>query len=107
MLEEDHERDYQTCAIAHAAWNAERKKIEADKKFTFDRRKQALLGLGSEPDRPMHTFLTAPDPTVEGLAKACVNAPVSARRYEGRTYGYKPGSAPISICERERNARLG
>ena len=37
----------------------------------------ALSALGPEPSAPLQPFLTAPDPTVEGLAKAWVCAPAS------------------------------
>ena len=76
-LKEKHEREQSTWSIASAAWNAEKKRIEGDRKMGFEARKQALVTLGPEPDRPLHPFMTVPDPTVEGLAKAWVNAPAS------------------------------
>jgi hypothetical protein len=76
-LKEEHEREYLTWSIAFAAWNAERKKIESDKKLDFESRKAKLRNLGPEPNRPLHPFLTAPDPTIEGLIKAWVSAPAA------------------------------
>lgn len=76
-LKEQHEAEYQTWAIAHAAWMAEKKKIESDRKMDFDERKRALFVLGTEPSRPLHPFLTAPEPTIEGLTKAWIDAPAA------------------------------
>lgn len=77
FLKEEHERLYQDWVIASAAWAAEKRKIEADRKLDFSMRKLALGALGPEPAPPLFPLLTAPDPTVEGLAKAWVNAPAS------------------------------
>ena len=41
-LKEEHERAYREWKIAYAAWNAEKKKIEADKKLGLDQRRQSL-----------------------------------------------------------------
>ena len=43
----------------------------------FDARRQALGALGPEPDRPLHPFLTASEPTIEGLVKAWASAPAA------------------------------
>jgi hypothetical protein len=77
VLREEHEREHRTWSIAFAAWNAEKKKIEGDRKMDFDARRQALARLGPEPDRPLHPFLTAPEPTIEGLVKAWTWAPAA------------------------------
>jgi hypothetical protein len=74
-LKETYKRERQEYAIAHCAWTGEKKKIEGDKKLDFDSRKVALTELGCEPACPLSPFLTAPDPTVEGLTKAWVTAP--------------------------------
>ena len=76
-LREEYDREYQTWSIAHAAWSAEKRKIERSGKLDLEGRKAALRILGPEPVGPLHPLLTAPDPTVEGLAKAWVSAPAS------------------------------
>jgi hypothetical protein len=57
----------------HAAWDAERKKILNDKKFTRDERKQALDRLGPEPKPPLSPILVCHEPTFEGLTKLLIN----------------------------------
>jgi len=76
-LKEEHEVAMETWRIEHGAWSAEKRKIEANTKMDHSQRKDALRNLGHEPERPLHPMLTAPDPTVEGLAKAWINAPAS------------------------------
>lgn len=76
-LKEQHELDLADWKIAHAVWAAERKRIEADKKLDQASRKLELEALGEEPATPLHPFLIAPDPTIEGLVKAWVCAPAS------------------------------
>lgn len=76
-LKEEHDREHHNWLLDAAAWNAEKRKIEADKKLHFEARKQELRALGPEPQRPLYPLLTAPDPTVEGLVKAWVSAPAS------------------------------
>ena len=57
-----------------AVWEAEKKKIEADRKATRDARKIMLEDLRSAPVAPLYPFLTAPEPTIEGLIKAMPRA---------------------------------
>jgi hypothetical protein len=76
-LKEEHERAHSEWKIACAAWNAEKKKIEADKKLDLDQRRTALAEIGPEPEPPLYPFLTAPEPTIEGLVKAWISAPAS------------------------------
>jgi hypothetical protein len=76
-LNEEYEHKHNEWLIASAAWNAEKRKIEGDRKLGFEARRQALKALGPEPEHPLHPLMTLPDPTVEGLAKAWVNAPAS------------------------------
>jgi len=76
-MKEEHDAAYEDWAVGHAAWSAEKRKIENDKKSDFQAKKQALLALGPEPERPLYPFLTAPDPTIEGLVKAWVSAPAA------------------------------
>jgi hypothetical protein len=64
-------------AIQYAAHAAQRKKIENEKSLDLAERETELRALGHEPKRPLHPILTAPDPTVEGLAKAWPDAPAA------------------------------
>ena len=63
--------------VKQAAWKAERKKIEGDKKLDRFAREDALTRLGPEPLPPLQPFLTAAEPTIEGLIKAWVHAPAA------------------------------
>jgi hypothetical protein len=74
-LKEEYDSELQSWMFAHAAWRGEKKKIENDRKLDLKGRQAALAKLGSEPERPLHPFLTAPDPTIEGLQRAWVSAP--------------------------------
>jgi hypothetical protein len=76
-MKEEYEREHRAWSIEFAAWNAEKKTIESDRKIGFGARKQALGALGPEPERPLHPFITAPEPTIEGLVKAWVYAPAA------------------------------
>ena len=59
------------------AWDAEKKRIEGDKKQNRDGRKLLLEQLGPVPLAPLHPFITAPEPTIEGLIKAMPRAVAS------------------------------
>ncbi|HEY8124549.1 MAG TPA: DUF3987 domain-containing protein [Methylocystis sp.] len=59
-------RDYK---VAHAAWEAQKRKIAGSGKLSYQQRQMALQGLGKEPERPLEPILTSTDPTIEGLAK--------------------------------------
>ncbi|MDQ3559252.1 MAG: DUF3987 domain-containing protein, partial [Pseudomonadota bacterium] len=76
-LKEQYDRDYQVWSVDHAAWSAEKRKIESKSGVGLEERKRMLRELGGEPERPLHPFLTVPDPTVEGLAKAWPAAPAA------------------------------
>jgi hypothetical protein len=69
--------DLEQARMCQAAWQGERKKIEADKKLGYEERIERLKRLGREPDLPLHPILTAPEPTVEGLMKMWPNAPAA------------------------------
>lgn len=75
VLKDEHDAAYKEWVIATSAYGAEKKKIEANKSLDFVGRKHALAALGPEPERPLHPFLTAPEPTIEGLVKAWAAAP--------------------------------
>ncbi len=60
---------HQEWLIANAAWVAEKRKIEADRKLGFEDRKAALMMLGPEPEKPLRPNLTVDEPTFEGLIK--------------------------------------
>jgi hypothetical protein len=54
--------------IEHAAWSAEKRKIEGGKSDFFQR-KADLAKLGDEPEKPLEPNLLSESPTVEGLIK--------------------------------------
>jgi hypothetical protein len=60
--------------IDQAAWSAEKRKIEAEKKHDLATRKDLLINLGGEPEKPLSPFLVTGDLTVEGLTKNWVSA---------------------------------
>lgn len=64
-----YELAWEAWRIAHAAWAAQHRKIENDK--TSDRlsREADLSALGPAPVEPIKPMMTAPEPTVEALAK--------------------------------------
>ncbi|WP_152048271.1 YfjI family protein [Aureimonas psammosilenae] len=76
-LKEEYDLAIKDWSIEAAAWQAQRKKIEADKKLNYSGQMDELRALGDEPPRPLFPFITAPDPTIEGLIKAWVNAPAA------------------------------
>ncbi len=53
-LKEEHDSAYQAWSIASAAYNAEKRKNENDKKMDFEARKAALAALGPAPEQPLH-----------------------------------------------------
>jgi hypothetical protein len=55
--------------VAFAAWQAQHKKIEADRSLDRAARESELSALGPAPIEPIRPLLTAPEPTVEALAK--------------------------------------
>jgi hypothetical protein len=76
-LQEKFEESQRQWSIEIAAYNAEKKKIEGNRKLDFEARKAALAALGAEPEKPLYPFLTAPEPTIEGLVKAWSSAPAA------------------------------
>jgi hypothetical protein len=72
-LRREHELASGAHDIAFAAWDAERKKILADKRLDFDRRKVSLERLGPEPKAPLSPIIVCHEPTFEGLARLLMN----------------------------------
>lgn len=66
--------DLETHRINIATWEAEKKRIEGEKKLTRDARRLMLEDLGPAPLAPLFPFMTAPEPTIEGLIKAMPRA---------------------------------
>jgi hypothetical protein len=73
-LREIRQSELKRWSVVHSAWAAEKRKIENDKRLDFHSRKVALSTLGAGPEPPLEAFLTAPDPTLEGLIKSWVHA---------------------------------
>ena len=73
MHEKNLKADYATAheiwRIAYAAWAAQHRKIENDKALDLSKRVIELEALGRAPIEPIRPLLTAPEPTVEALAK--------------------------------------
>jgi len=69
FLRERHIEEMKHWKHASAAWAAEKRKIEGDKKIDFQERKSRLVVLGDEPIKPLSAFLTTGDMTIEGLVK--------------------------------------
>ena len=59
---------------ASDAWQAERRKIGANKRSDFQAKRQALEQLGPEPKPPLRPELTVADVTIEGLVKGLVDS---------------------------------
>ena len=66
---EDYQRALHTWRIGHAAWAAQHRKIENAPKLDRAGREAGLIALGPAPVEPVKPMLTAPEPTVEALAK--------------------------------------
>ena len=68
-LKESYQAAYESWRISHSAWVAEQRKIENDKNLDRPGREATLSALGKAPIEPNKPLLTAPEPTVEALAK--------------------------------------
>jgi hypothetical protein len=68
-LRHDYERDYRAWKVSHAAWGAQQRKIENARGLDRLGREAELSALGPAPIEPVRPLLTAPEPTVEALAK--------------------------------------
>lgn len=87
-LRESYREDLKAWRVDHAAWSAEKKKIEADRKLDKSSRHDALAELGEEPAKPLAPFLTTGDLTLEGLTKnwTCAHPALGVFTAEGGTF---------------------
>jgi Protein of unknown function (DUF3987) len=87
-LHEAHREEVKKWKINHAAWQAEKKKIETDRKLGFDGRADELATLGPEPLPPLSPFLSMSDLTLDGLTKNWLHAHPSLAIFtaEGATF---------------------
>lgn len=87
-LRESYRDEMKHWRVASAAWAAERKRIEGDRKLDYDARLDALTRLGDEPAKPLAPFLTTGDLTLEGLAKnwICAHPALGVFTAEGGTF---------------------
>ncbi|MCW2283792.1 hypothetical protein M2323_001776 [Rhodoblastus acidophilus] len=69
LLKKDYTAAFKAWKISNAAWTAQHKKIENDKVLDKEQRMEELAALGDAPVEPIKPLLTAPEPTVEALAK--------------------------------------
>lgn len=68
-LKQHYDRAFTAWRVAFAAWQAQHRKIEADRSLDRAARETELSALGPAPIEPIRPLLTAPEPTVEALAK--------------------------------------
>lgn len=68
-LKDEYAVAHESWRVAFAAWAAQHKKIEGDRNLDRQSREAELLALGRAPLEPLKPYLTAPEPTVESLAK--------------------------------------
>jgi hypothetical protein len=68
-LKRDYDRMLAAYRVEFAAWQAQHRKIEADKTLDRSARETELWALGPAPIERIRPLLTAPEPTVEALAK--------------------------------------
>jgi hypothetical protein len=72
-LRQEHEAARIGYENAHAAWDAQRKFVLANRKLDLASKKNALDSLGPEPRGPLSPILVCHEPTFEGLAKLLAN----------------------------------
>jgi hypothetical protein len=73
-LREEAAAELKTWRVVHAAWQAEKRKIEGKSNIELAERRDRLAALGDEPSVPLAPFLVTGDLTIEGLAKTWPNA---------------------------------
>lgn len=66
QLRAENVEDMREYKATHAAWDAEKKKVERDGKLSHDERRQKLRDL-REPDHPLAPVIRAKEPNLEGL----------------------------------------
>jgi hypothetical protein len=76
-MRDSYDQDYLIWRIASTAWKAQVRSVELNKTLDFAARRSELAAIGPEPSEPIRPILTAPDPTVEGLARAWPTLPGS------------------------------
>jgi hypothetical protein len=68
-LKQEYEAAHLAWSVSHSAWAAQHRKIENDRSLDRPGREAQLAALGNAPIEPIKPLLTAPEPTVEALAK--------------------------------------
>jgi hypothetical protein len=68
-LKQEYEAAHGAWRVSYSAWGAQHKKIENDRSLDRPGREAQLSALGNPPIEPIKPLLTAPEPTVEALAK--------------------------------------
>jgi Protein of unknown function (DUF3987) len=68
-LKKDYAAAHEAWRVSHAGWAAQHKQIENDRNLDRVSREAELSALGPAPQEPVRPLLTAPEPTVEALAK--------------------------------------
>ena len=68
-LKQDYAAAHEAWRVSHAAWAAQHRKIENDKNLDRVSQEAELSALAPAPQEPVKPLLTAPEPTVEALAK--------------------------------------
>jgi hypothetical protein len=72
-----YDREHEAWRVAHTAWKGQVSSVEHKKNLDLDARRSELAAIGPEPSEPIRPILTAPDPTIEGLACAWPQLPGS------------------------------
>jgi Protein of unknown function (DUF3987) len=68
-LKQGYQTAHEDWRISQAAWAAQQRKVENDRNLDRPGREAELAALGNAPIEPIKPLLTAPEPTVEALAK--------------------------------------
>jgi hypothetical protein len=68
-LKQEYEAAHAAWRVSNSAWAAQHRKIENDRSLDRSCREAQLAALGNAPFEPIKPLLTAPEPTVEALAK--------------------------------------
>jgi hypothetical protein len=91
-----YEAAHEAWRVSKAAWAAQHNKIERDKNLDRLSREAELSGLGPAPAEPVRPLFTAPEPTVEALARHWATLPGSLGLFTAEggqlTGGYRFGA---------------